>query len=119
MSGLGLLLALCYRASMPWAPGTRHGRASAGDERPWPHAVVAPQGCGQMSEEKVRLVLGPDARPSGEAYVEISGPGANLRAALAKDRQVTHCGHVLILEGGLRASLCQWQFASGCAALGG
>ena len=41
-----------------------------------------------MSEDKVRLVLGADGRPTGEAYVEISGPGARLRAALAKDRQV-------------------------------
>lgn len=46
------------------------------------------QACGQMSEEKVRLVLGPDGRPTGEAYVDISGPGAKLRLALAKDRQI-------------------------------
>ncbi|EIE26777.1 hypothetical protein COCSUDRAFT_64653 [Coccomyxa subellipsoidea C-169] len=44
--------------------------------------------CGQMSEDKVKLVVGPDGRPTGEAYVEISGAGAKLRLALAKDRQI-------------------------------
>jgi splicing factor U2AF subunit len=41
-----------------------------------------------MTEDKVKLVVGPDGRPTGEAYVEISGPGARLRLALAKDRHV-------------------------------
>ena len=51
-------------------------------------AGVRAQGCGTFSEDKVKLVLGMDGRPTGEAYVEISGPGAKLRLALAKDRQI-------------------------------
>ncbi len=47
------------------------------------------QGCGgTMNEQKVKLVMGLDGRPTGEAYVEISGPGAKYRLALAKDRQL-------------------------------
>ncbi|KAK9825489.1 hypothetical protein WJX74_001008 [Apatococcus lobatus] len=46
-------------------------------------------GCGgAMDEQKVKLVMGLDGRPTGEAYVEISGPGAKYRLALAKDRQL-------------------------------
>ena len=41
-----------------------------------------------MNEQKVKLVMGLDGRPTGEAYVEISGPGAKYRLALAKDRQL-------------------------------
>ncbi len=48
----------------------------------------AAQGCGAFSEDKVKLVLGMDGRPTGEAYVEVSGPGAKLRLALAEDRQI-------------------------------
>ena len=47
-----------------------------------------PQGCGTFNEDKVKLVLGMDGRPTGEAYVEVSGPSAKLRLALAKDRQI-------------------------------
>ena len=58
------------------------------------------QGCGSIVEDQVKIVLGPDMRPSGEAYVEIVGPDAQLRNALAKDRQVMP----------VRASkLCQMQ----------
>ena len=46
------------------------------------------QGCGTITEDQVKIVLGPDMRPSGEAYVEVAGPDAKLRLALAKDRQV-------------------------------
>ena len=60
------------------------------------------QGCGHMTEDKVRLVLGGDGRPTGEAYVEISGPGARLRLALAKDRQVRQNRAPLFLEDGWR-----------------
>ncbi len=55
------------------------------EQKPCPMPV---QTCGQMSEDKVKLVVGPDGRPTGEAYVEISGAGAKLRLALAKDRQI-------------------------------
>ncbi|KAK9824055.1 hypothetical protein WJX72_007388 [[Myrmecia] bisecta] len=46
------------------------------------------ENCGAMSDEKVKLVVGADGRPTGEAYVEISGPNAKLPLALAKDRQM-------------------------------
>ncbi len=65
---------------------------------------VAPvQGCAMLREDQIKLVMGPDNRPTGEAFVEIAGPGANLALALAKDRQVMPvrkrslpfcCGHV-------------------------
>ena len=35
-------------------------------------------------------------RPSGEAYVEIIGPDAKLRLALAKDRQVMPVSGLLL-----------------------
>ena len=41
-----------------------------------------------LREDQIKLVMGPDNRPTGEAFVEIAGPGANLALALAKDRQV-------------------------------
>ncbi|KAK9801404.1 hypothetical protein WJX73_006914 [Symbiochloris irregularis] len=46
------------------------------------------EGCGTFTEDKIKLVLGMDGRPTGEAYCEISGPGAKLRLALSRDRQV-------------------------------
>lgn len=46
------------------------------------------QGCGDVSDQDIRIVVGPDGRPTGEGYVEIKGPNANLRLALAKDRQI-------------------------------
>jgi hypothetical protein len=42
----------------------------------------------EWSPEKVRMVIGVDQRPTGEAYVQVSGPRARLRLALAKDRQM-------------------------------
>ena len=41
-----------------------------------------------LREDQIKLVMGPDNRPTGEAFVEITGPGADLASALAKDRQV-------------------------------
>ena len=41
-----------------------------------------------LREDQIKLVMGPDNRPTGEAFVEIAGPGANVALALAKDRQV-------------------------------
>ncbi len=41
-----------------------------------------------MAPEKVRMVHGVDGRATGEAYVHISGDGARLRFALAKDRML-------------------------------
>ena len=41
-----------------------------------------------LREDQIKLVMGPDNRPTGDAFVEIAGPGANLALALAKDRQV-------------------------------
>ena len=55
------------------------------------------QGCGTIQEDQVKIVLGPDMRPSGEAYVEIIGPDAKLRLALAKDRQVMPVSNVKLL----------------------
>lgn len=46
------------------------------------------QGCANVRDDQVKLVMGIDGRPTGEAFVEIAGPGANLALALAKDRQV-------------------------------
>ena len=46
------------------------------------------QGCALLREDQIKLVVGPDNRPTGDAFVEITGPGANLALALAKDRQV-------------------------------
>ena len=58
-----------------------------------------------MAPEKVRMVHGVDGRATGEAYVHISGEGARLRFALAKDRMLMpvsrRCGtlqHVLCKE---------------------
>ncbi len=41
-----------------------------------------------LREDQIKLVMGPDNRPTGDAFVEIAGPGANLALALSKDRQV-------------------------------
>ena len=46
----------------------------------------------------MKIVLGPDMRPSGEAYVEIAGSDAKLRLALAKDRQVMPVSSSLLLS---------------------
>lgn len=46
------------------------------------------QGCGTIRDDQVKIVMGMDGRPSGEAYVEIAGPDAKFRLALAKDRQI-------------------------------
>lgn len=54
------------------------------------------QGCGTFTEDKIRLVLGMDGRPTGEAYVEISGPGAKLRLALSRDRQIMPVRHAIL-----------------------
>lgn len=53
------------------------------------------QGCAVLREDQIKLVMGPDNRPTGEAFVEIAGPGANLALALAKDRQVMPVRHTL------------------------
>lgn len=50
--------------------------------------VGSAQGCANVREDQVKLVMGIDGRPTGEAFVEISGPGSNLALALSKDRQV-------------------------------
>ena len=44
-------------------------------------------GCG-CQEAGVSIVMGLDGRPAGEAYVTFEGPGADIRAALAKDRMM-------------------------------
>ena len=58
--------------------------------------LCALQECAPMAPEKVRMVHGVDGRATGEAYVHISGEGARLRFALAKDRMLMpvsrHCG---------------------------
>eukprot|EP00884_Botryococcus_braunii_P021068 jgi/Botrbrau1/7645/Bobra.0159s0089.4 len=46
------------------------------------------EGCGTIREEQVKIVMGMDGRPSGEAYVEVAGPDAKFRLALSKDRQI-------------------------------
>ena len=46
------------------------------------------QDCGQMSDEKIKVVMGPYGQPTNEAFVEISGAGAKYKLALAKDRQI-------------------------------
>ena len=60
--------------------------------RPQERSPEAPagcaQGCANVREDQVKLVMGIDGRPTGEAFVEIAGPGANLALALGKDRQV-------------------------------
>lgn len=48
----------------------------------------AMQDCGQMSQEKIKIVMGPYGQPTNEAFVEISGAGAKYKLALAKDRQI-------------------------------
>ncbi len=41
-----------------------------------------------MTEEKIKVILGPFGQPTNEAFVEISGAGAKYKLALAKDRQI-------------------------------
>ena len=57
------------------------------------HPVAPAQGCAMLREDQIKLVMGPDNRPTGEAFVEIAGPGANPALALAKDRQVMPVRH--------------------------
>ena len=45
------------------------------------------QDCGQLLEEDVSLVLGPDGRPSGEAYVSFAPGRADARMGMLKNRQ--------------------------------
>jgi len=44
-------------------------------------------GCGCV-ESGVSIVVGLDGRPTGEAYVAVEGPNADIRQALSKDRQM-------------------------------
>uniref|UniRef100_A0A7S0RLP4 RRM domain-containing protein n=1 Tax=Pyramimonas obovata TaxID=1411642 RepID=A0A7S0RLP4_9CHLO len=41
-----------------------------------------------LEESGVKLVLGRDGRPTGEAYVYFEGPSADMRSALNKHRQI-------------------------------
>ena len=50
--------------------------------------IASAQSCANVRDDQVKLVMGIDGRPTGEAFVEIAGPGASLGLALGKDRQV-------------------------------
>ena len=43
--------------------------------------------CGQLLEEDISLVLAPDGRPSGEAYVAFAPGRADARMGMQKNRQ--------------------------------
>eukprot|EP00887_Chlorella_sp_A99_P001501 scaffold8.g1501.t1 len=44
------------------------------------------KGCGELTEEDVKLVLSADGTPLGEAFVHFRSPSSKVRLALAKDR---------------------------------
>jgi len=47
-----------------------------------------------LAEDKVKLVLGRDMNPTGEAFCEFSGDGANIKEALLKDK--AHLGTCVV-----------------------
>lgn len=44
--------------------------------------------CGEVDEGDIKMVLSADGTPLGEAFVNLKGPRAKVRLALAKDRSV-------------------------------
>eukprot|EP01023_Acetabularia_acetabulum_P036884 TRINITY_DN34874_c0_g1_i1.p1 TRINITY_DN34874_c0_g1~~TRINITY_DN34874_c0_g1_i1.p1 ORF type:complete len:198 (+),score=36.70 TRINITY_DN34874_c0_g1_i1:171-764(+) len=44
------------------------------------------EGCGELQENNIQMVLGIDGRPTGEAFVEFIGPSADYQKAMQKNK---------------------------------